>query len=212
VVGAARDSGIAATALTLAGVRTAYNRSADAWTGGPEAVYDRLAEVLLASSPVPLEGARVLDVGAGTGAASRAALGAGARSVVAVDVAAGRPAPPSPFSEDFLPQRLPKRGRRNSRLETPWIRERPVAPEPPVATPAPARPVADASVPARDGVDESAAAPAPAPAATGVDASQPDPAPAASARGGERFAFFAAFRAAAEQAREEAGIDDRRRH
>ena len=87
MVGAARDSGIAATALTLAGVRTAYNRSADAWTGGPEAVYDRLAEVLLASSPVPLEGARVLDVGAGTGAASRAALGAGARSVVAVDVA-----------------------------------------------------------------------------------------------------------------------------
>ena len=32
------------------------------------------------------------------------------------------------------------------------------------------------------------------------------------ADGGERFAFFAAFRAAAEQAREEAGIDDRRGH
>ena len=34
----------------------------------------------------------------------------------------------------------------------------------------------------------------------------------ATAGGGERFAFFAAFRAAAEQAREEAGIDDRRGH
>jgi hypothetical protein len=45
-----------------------------------------------------------------------------------------------------------------------------------------------------------------------MDAPQPDPAPAPSARGGERFAFFAAFRAAAEQAREEAGIDDRRGH
>ena len=41
---------------------------------------------------------------------------------------------------------------------------------------------------------------------------EPDSAPAASAGGGERFAFFAAFRAAAEQAREEAGIDDRRGH
>jgi hypothetical protein len=32
----------------------------------------------------------------------------------------------------------------------------------------------------------------------------------ANAEGDERFAFFAAFRAAAERAREEAGIDDRR--
>ncbi len=41
----------------------------------------------------------------------------------AVDDAAGRPAEPaSPFSEDLIPQRLPKRGRRSSRLETPWVR------------------------------------------------------------------------------------------
>ncbi len=47
----------------------------------------------------------------------------------AVDVAAGRPAESnsgSPFSEDLIPQRLPKRGRRNSKLETPWVRQRPV--------------------------------------------------------------------------------------
>jgi ubiquinone/menaquinone biosynthesis C-methylase UbiE len=45
--------------------------------------------VLVARSPVPLAGRRALDVGAGTGAASRAALAAGAASVVAVDAAAG---------------------------------------------------------------------------------------------------------------------------
>ncbi len=33
--------------------------------------------------------------------------------------------PASPFSEDLIPQRLPKRGRRNSKLETPWVRQRP---------------------------------------------------------------------------------------
>ncbi len=52
----------------------------------------------------------------------------------AVDVAAGRPAESnsgSPFSEDLIPQRLPKRGRRNSKLETPWVRQRPVVSAPP---------------------------------------------------------------------------------
>ncbi|HEY5173795.1 MAG TPA: ATP-binding protein [Acidimicrobiia bacterium] len=132
----------------------------------------------------------------------------------AVDVVTGRPAPQSPFSEDLLPQRLPKRGRRSSRLETPWIRDRPVAtaPESPVAPPAAAPPVAAASMPWRNGADESSVAPASAPVARSADVPQQDPAPAPSARGGERFAFFAAFRAAAEQAREEAGIDDRRGH
>ena len=38
-----------------------------------------------------------------------------------------RQEPASPFSEDLLPQRLPKRGRRSSRLETPWVRERPAS-------------------------------------------------------------------------------------
>ncbi len=71
------------------GVATAYSATAGAWQRGPGRVYDRLAEVLLARSPVPVEGCRVLDVGAGTGAATRAALAAGAAAVIAVDAAMG---------------------------------------------------------------------------------------------------------------------------
>lgn len=67
----------------------AYSLTGGAWQDGPGRLYDRLADVLLSSCPVPLEGCRVLDVGAGTGAASRAALAAGAREVVAVDAAIG---------------------------------------------------------------------------------------------------------------------------
>lgn len=67
----------------------AYSATGASWQQGPARIYDRLAEVLLAHSPVPLHGCRVLDVGAGTGAASRAALAAGAASVVAVDAAFG---------------------------------------------------------------------------------------------------------------------------
>ena len=67
----------------------AYSAAADAWQRGPGRIYDRLAEVVVAGSPVSLDGARVLDVGAGTGAATRAVLAAGASSVVAMDVAVG---------------------------------------------------------------------------------------------------------------------------
>lgn len=67
----------------------AYSATGGAWQRGPGRIYDRLAEVLVAGSPVPLEGARVLDVGAGTGAATRAVLAAGAGAVVAVDAAFG---------------------------------------------------------------------------------------------------------------------------
>ena len=58
----------------------------EAWAAGPEPIYDRLAEALVSRWPaeVPLAGARVLDVGAGTGAASRALQARGARAV-AVD-------------------------------------------------------------------------------------------------------------------------------
>jgi SAM-dependent methyltransferase len=56
-----------------------------AWAGGPERVYDALARILVDRSPVPLRGARVLDLGAGTGSASRAIEAAGGR-VVAVDL------------------------------------------------------------------------------------------------------------------------------
>jgi SAM-dependent methyltransferase len=66
-----------------------YSDTGAAWENGPARVYDRLASVLVGRSPVPLGGARVLDVGAGTGAASRAALAAGAATVVAVDAAFG---------------------------------------------------------------------------------------------------------------------------
>ncbi|MDP9336749.1 MAG: hypothetical protein M3Q30_26040, partial [Actinomycetota bacterium] len=134
----------------------------------------------------------------------------------AVDAAAGRSAPelPSPFSEDLLPQRLPKRGRRSSRLETPWTRERPVVSEPAsaAATTAPAASLANpAPLPSRRGSGEYEVESESAAAANRASVPRPERA-AASAESGERFAFFAAFRAAAEQAREEAGIDDRRRH
>jgi SAM-dependent methyltransferase len=72
---------------TAEAIRLAYNSSAAAWALGPDALYGRLAEVLVTAVPVPMTGARMLDVGAGTGVAGRAALAAGARQVVAVDIA-----------------------------------------------------------------------------------------------------------------------------
>lgn len=75
-------------ALTGA-VAAAYSAAGEAWQRGPDRIYDRLARVLVAASPVSLGRARVLDVGAGTGAASRAALAAGAAAVVALDAAFG---------------------------------------------------------------------------------------------------------------------------
>jgi ubiquinone/menaquinone biosynthesis C-methylase UbiE len=69
-------------------VAGAYSAVAEAWTGGPSRLYDRLADVLVGASTVPLRGASVLDLGSGTGAGSRAALAVGAR-VVAVDLAIG---------------------------------------------------------------------------------------------------------------------------
>ena len=136
----------------------------------------------------------------------------------AVDVATSKcpPDAASPFSEDFLPQRLPKRGRRGSRLETPWVRERPVESAPPAAVaaaaPAPEAAPAPAPLPTRGGPSEAHIATATVPTTNGASVPEPDASAAAPAGGGERFAFFAAFRAAAEQAREEAGIDDRRGH
>jgi len=75
-------------ALTIDSV-AAYSVTGGAWQLGPGRIYDRLAAVLVARSPASLLGRRVLDVGAGTGAASRAALDAGAASVVAIDAAVG---------------------------------------------------------------------------------------------------------------------------
>jgi ubiquinone/menaquinone biosynthesis C-methylase UbiE len=75
--------------MTLPGVGDAYNLAADAWHHGPERVYARLAEALLSMAPVEMLGARVLDVGAGTAVAARAALARGAEMVVAADIATG---------------------------------------------------------------------------------------------------------------------------
>ena len=74
--------------MTSADIRGAYDLSADTWTGGPGRLYASLAEALLAAAPVDVHGARVLDVGAGTGVASRAALAAGAANVVGLDISA----------------------------------------------------------------------------------------------------------------------------
>ena len=69
-------------------VAAAYSASGAAWQAGPGAIYERLAEVVVGHAPVPLRGRLVLDVGAGTGAASRAIVRAGGVPI-ALDVAAG---------------------------------------------------------------------------------------------------------------------------
>jgi SAM-dependent methyltransferase len=85
-------------------IGAAYSAGAAAWADGPTRVYQRLAELLVAFSPVPLVGRFVLDLGSGTGAGSIAAQAAGAR-VVATDFAAamlrvGRPTrPPASVSD-----------------------------------------------------------------------------------------------------------------
>jgi ubiquinone/menaquinone biosynthesis C-methylase UbiE len=63
--------------------------SGAAWERGPARIYDRLAEIVVAALPVPVAGGSALDLGAGTGAATRALQAAGAARVVAVDAAVG---------------------------------------------------------------------------------------------------------------------------
>jgi SAM-dependent methyltransferase len=69
-------------------VADAYSATGAAWQDGPGRIYDRLADVLLSHAPSPLANRRTLDIGAGTGAASRAIARAGGVPV-AIDVAAG---------------------------------------------------------------------------------------------------------------------------
>ena len=71
----------------LAGLRESYDAAAQVWDGG--ATYARLAEALVAASPVSVAGSRVLDLGAGTGVATRALTDGGAEEVVAIDLAEG---------------------------------------------------------------------------------------------------------------------------
>jgi SAM-dependent methyltransferase len=73
----------------IADMRSAYDAAGAGWAAGPEQVYAQLARALIAAVPVPLSGSRVLDLGAGTGAAGRAAQEAGAREVVALDLTIG---------------------------------------------------------------------------------------------------------------------------
>ena len=87
-MGDAGGQGGAAARLTTE-LRAAYDAAAGDWAGGPEQMYARLAGALVAAAPVPLAGRSVLDLGAGTGVAGRAALAAGARLVVAADLATG---------------------------------------------------------------------------------------------------------------------------
>jgi SAM-dependent methyltransferase len=68
--------------------QAAYSATSRAWQEGPGRIYDRLAETVVAASPVPLSGRLVLDLGAGTGAATRALLRSGA-AAIAVDNALG---------------------------------------------------------------------------------------------------------------------------
>jgi SAM-dependent methyltransferase len=69
-----------------ADLTASYDAAADSWDTGPGPIYEPLAQALVAASPVPLTGRTILDLGAGTGAASRAAIVAGARQIVAADL------------------------------------------------------------------------------------------------------------------------------
>jgi SAM-dependent methyltransferase len=71
----------------LSPLAQAYSTAAAGWARGPERVYSRMAQLLVGWSPVPLAGRVVLDVGAGTGLAGRAAQAAGGH-VLAVDLVA----------------------------------------------------------------------------------------------------------------------------
>ncbi|MGH9133150.1 MAG: class I SAM-dependent methyltransferase [Ilumatobacteraceae bacterium] len=74
---------------TGSGIAAAYSAAGESWREGPTRIYDQLAREQLVVAQVSLDGASVLDLGAGTGAASRAAAAAGAEAITAVDVAAG---------------------------------------------------------------------------------------------------------------------------
>ncbi len=67
-------------------IRSAYEGSAGGWAAGPAGVYRRLAVALVGAAPLPLDGKRVLDLGAGTGVASEVLVEQGAEPV-GVDLA-----------------------------------------------------------------------------------------------------------------------------
>ena len=65
---------------------SAYVGVAAAWDAGPSRVYDSLARAVVSAYPGDLAGLRVLDIGAGTGAVSRALAARGA-DPTAIDLA-----------------------------------------------------------------------------------------------------------------------------
>ena len=69
-------------------IASAYSSTGAAWQAGPGAIYDRLAHVLVDCRPTGFDGRLVLDLGAGTGAASRAIAAAGGNAIAA-DAAPG---------------------------------------------------------------------------------------------------------------------------
>lgn len=85
---AARRGQSAAGNAAAAMAAAAYDATGTAWQDGPGPIYDRLAATVVGLCPVALADRRVLDLGAGTGAASRA-LGAAGATVTAVDYSAG---------------------------------------------------------------------------------------------------------------------------
>lgn len=56
----------------------AYEGTAGAWAAGAARLYDSLAQAVVDAYPLPLQRKRILDLGAGTGAVSRALLERGA--------------------------------------------------------------------------------------------------------------------------------------
>jgi SAM-dependent methyltransferase len=72
----------------VSAIAAAYSATGAAWQRGPGVIYDRLSEVVVGACPIGLAGRLVLDLGAGTGAASRALTRVGSR-VVAADAAEG---------------------------------------------------------------------------------------------------------------------------
>jgi SAM-dependent methyltransferase len=80
--------GASRAAAELTGsLRAAYEAATQSWAVGPEPVYAALASALTAHIAPLLAGARVLDLGAGTGVVGQAAVAAGAREVAAADLA-----------------------------------------------------------------------------------------------------------------------------
>ena len=72
--------------MSRPGFEAEYDAGAEAWAGTPARVYSRFAAAMLEHPPIPVAGADILDVGAGTGVACDAALAAGARLAVASDI------------------------------------------------------------------------------------------------------------------------------